>query len=262
MAKVKTGGSGGGSSASKRYKLSSRELALMEEQKKREQEQKSKLKALKEQQKKVLAQQLPPSDAKPVKSILKKTSDVSTFVRPTIPSGSASTKPSSSTVVPTTQPPVSIPTATPTSSLTAGKSSVKGKVTRQADDKEESETAGLPEGFFDDPVLDAKARGVAYVDKDEEEWEQFQKEIETEMNVAQTILVEDRTEATVDRQIEEIDEQMQAWQRVNRLEKLKDKVDAKLKPTDNDNQKSKQDDGGSSDDEEDVDEFVDWRKKC
>ena len=62
-------------------------------------------------------------------------------------------------------------------------------------------------------MLDAKARGVAYVDKDEEEWELFQREIETEMTVAQTILVEDRTEATVDRQIEEIDEQMEAWQR-------------------------------------------------
>ena len=61
--------------------------------------------------------------------------------------------------------------------------------------------------------MDAKARGVAYVDKEEEEWEAFQKEIEAEASVAQNILVEDRTEATVDRQIEEIDEQIEAWQR-------------------------------------------------
>jgi hypothetical protein len=34
-----------------------------------------------------------------------------------------------------------------------------------------------------------------------------------EMSVAQDILVEDRIEATNDRQIEEIDEQMRAWNR-------------------------------------------------
>lgn len=33
----------------------------------------------------------------------------------------------------------------------------------------------LPEGFFDDPILDAKVRKVEYVDKEEEEWNAFQK---------------------------------------------------------------------------------------
>jgi len=33
------------------------------------------------------------------------------------------------------------------------------------------------------------------------------------MIVAQDILVEDRNEATIDRQIEEIDDQMRAWHR-------------------------------------------------
>ena len=83
----------------------------------------------------------------------------------------------------------------------------------QSTDSSGASAAALPEGFFDDPVMDAKARGVAYVDKEEEEWEAFQKEIEAEASVAQNILVEDRTEATVDRQIEEIDEQIEAWQR-------------------------------------------------
>jgi hypothetical protein len=41
----------------------------------------------------------------------------------------------------------------------------------------------------------------------------FQKEMVDEMSAAQDILVEDRMEATIDRQIEEIDEQMRAWNR-------------------------------------------------
>merc|ERR1712226_462816 len=141
------------------------------------------------------------------------------------------------------------PSATPTSSLTTtllqqkSEESVGNKVPGNStllatpspnsvpgEDKSADSSAALPEGFFDDPVMDAKARGVAYVDKEEEEWEAFQKEIEAEASVAQNILVEDRTEATVDRQIEEIDEQIEAWQRVNRLEKMKDQVESKLKP--------------------------------
>merc|ERR1712226_474016 len=132
------------------------------------------------------------------------------------------------------------PSATPTSSLTTtllqqkSEESVGNKVPGNStlsatpspnpipgEDKSADSSAALPEGFFDDPVMDAKARGVAYVDKEEEEWEAC---------VAQNILVEDRTEATVDRQIEEIDEQIEAWQRVNRLEKMKDQVESKLKP--------------------------------
>ena len=101
------------------------------------------------------------------------------------------------------------PSATPATSLTAGVPTPS-----KPDEVDEDKSRGaLPEGFFDAPIMDAKARGVAYVDKEEEEWEAFQKEIEAEETVAQSILVEDRTEATADRQIEEIDEQIEAWQR-------------------------------------------------
>ena len=71
----------------------------------------------------------------------------------------------------------------------------------------DEEAGALPEGFFDDPKLDAKARNVQYVDHNEEEWEKFQKEISDEVATAQEILVEDRNEATTDRQLEDIDEQ-------------------------------------------------------
>ena len=52
------------------------------------------------------------------------------------------------------------------------------------------------------------------MDTAEEEWAKFQKEMVEEMSVAQDILVEDRIKATNDRQIEEIDEQMRAWSRL------------------------------------------------
>lgn len=51
------------------------------------------------------------------------------------------------------------------------------------------------------------------MDAAEEEWDRFRKEIVDEINTAQDILVEDRNEATIDRQIEEIDDQMRAWHR-------------------------------------------------
>ena len=52
-------------------------------------------------------------------------------------------------------------------------------------------TDSLPEGFFDDPKLDAKARKVEYKDPITEEWEKFQKSIQKEDDV--------RTNTAVDR---------------------------------------------------------------
>ena len=43
---------------------------------------------------------------------------------------------------------------------------------------------GLPEGFFDDPKKDAKARHVEYKDPMTEEWERFQKSIQKEDDVS------------------------------------------------------------------------------
>ena len=43
------------------------------------------------------------------------------------------------------------------------------------------------------------------MDHNEEEWEKFQKEISDEVATAQEILVEDRNEATTDRQLEDIE---------------------------------------------------------
>jgi len=251
---------GGSSAGSKRYKVSGRELALIEEQKRIKAAEKERKAAKASAAAAALAATLPPTDAKPVKSILKNKAAAAAPVPPQLSSTFKAPPPRVDAVAIPSPP----PSATPASSLTAAPT----KSTKTADlDGVQPEAgdgkASLPEGFFDDPVMDAKARGVQYVDKEEEEWEAFQKEIETEANVAQNILVEDRNEATVDRQIEEIDDQIQAWQRVNRLEKLKDEVESKLKPAKaQDKAEKAESDEESDDDLDDVQDFVDWRNKC
>lgn len=82
--------------------------------------------------------------------------------------------------------------------------------------KEENESQKdetLPEGFFDDPVKDAKARNSEYKNPVEEEWEKFQQEIKEASNFSNAIIAEDQEEAITERQIDEIDEQMQNWNR-------------------------------------------------
>lgn len=71
----------------------------------------------------------------------------------------------------------------------------------------------LPEGFFDDPVKDAKARNLEYRDPVEEEWDRFQKEIKAAADTSNAIIAEDQVEATTERQIDEIDEQIRNWSR-------------------------------------------------
>jgi len=123
----------------------------------------------------------------------------------------------------------------------------------------------LPEGFFDDPVMDAKVRGVEYKDADEAEWAAFQKEIAVEVAASADLTGKDQMEETVDRQLEEIDDQMRAWSRVRDIEIKKDDVDTRLRD-------KKQVRGAAESivkteasddevDEEDLDEFLDWRRK-
>uniref|UniRef100_A0A1B6EC79 ZNF380 coiled-coil domain-containing protein n=1 Tax=Clastoptera arizonana TaxID=38151 RepID=A0A1B6EC79_9HEMI len=127
-------------------------------------------------------------------------------------------------------------------------------VQQEGDLVEQSEL--LPEGFFDDPVLDAKARNVEYRDPIQEEWERFQKEIKEESTVSTQIIQDDQEEATAERQIQEIDEQMRNWSRVLDLEVKKEKVQSVV--TKNTNEDMDQE---SSDEGDDFDEFLDWRSK-
>ncbi|XP_054714800.1 zinc finger protein 830-like [Uloborus diversus] len=114
----------------------------------------------------------------------------------------------------------------------------------------------LPEGFFDDPVLDAKARHVEYKDPMEEEWEKFQKTIAEETNVSKTIMEEDLEESTLERDIMNIDEQILQWERVKNLQSLADEVKSKA-PSKNDDE----DNSDNTDDELAEDDLLDWRSK-
>jgi len=114
----------------------------------------------------------------------------------------------------------------------------------------------IPEGFFDDPKQDAKARHIDYKDPIEEEWERFQKAIRDADNESAAIIAEDQEEATNERQIDEIDEQLKNWSRVLNLERKKTEVITTVNkdPTNADN-------ADVSDDEADFDEYLDWRSK-
>jgi zinc finger protein 830 len=88
------------------------------------------------------------------------------------------------------------------------------KATPATDKQEETPSdETLPEGFFDDPHLDAKARNIEYKDPNEEEWERFVKEIKNVTDVSTNIINEEQETATVERQIDEIDEQIRNWSR-------------------------------------------------
>ncbi|KAG0711767.1 Zinc finger protein 830 [Chionoecetes opilio] len=66
----------------------------------------------------------------------------------------------------------------------------------------------LPEGFFDDPKADAKARNVEYKDKDAEEWMSFMKEVSAAEQESRTIIEGDKEEAALTTQIEQANEQI------------------------------------------------------
>jgi len=233
--------------SNKKLKLSSKELALIEEEKRQ--------KSIRDQEKIRLKQEkmariVPNQGLQPKKSILKSTS-VSTYkytsqyqAKLTDSSGQSQAKTKS----------VQIESEGTQPATTSSKVPIIPKVTEEIVPDEEA--GALPEGFFDDPKLDAKARNVQYVDHNEEEWEKFQKEISDEVATAQEILVEDRNEATTDRQLEDIDEQIQAWKRVSQLEEKKEAI-AKTKTV---KDKSTAEDSDSESDVE-LDDLTDWRKK-
>lgn len=92
---------------------------------------------------------------------------------------------------------------------TGGNASATDQLQQQQSLKDET----LPEGFFDDPIKDAKARNLEYKDPVEEEWEKFQQEIKAASDFSNAIIAEDQEEAITERQIDEIDEQIRNWNR-------------------------------------------------
>lgn len=102
-------------------------------------------------------------------------------------------------------------TSIKTNLISIKRNSESDKVDEAAAEQATDET--LPEGFFDDPIKDAKARHLEYKDPVEEEWEKFQQEIKAASDFSNAIIAEDQEEAITERQIDEIDEQMRNWNR-------------------------------------------------
>ncbi|XP_039269104.2 uncharacterized protein LOC120344087 [Styela clava] len=116
----------------------------------------------------------------------------------------------------------------------------------------------LPEGFFDDPEVDAKIRGVETpADAMDREWEDFQKEIKRETDQSEHIVEEEQEVGNVDRQIEEIDEQIMHFSRVEKLNIVKEGIKKKAKEKNSDSESENDEETGS----DELDELLDWREK-
>lgn len=156
----------------------------------------------------------------------------------------------------------SLPDHPESSSEACGRTSPMDVVTEQ-DNGSKSE---LPEGFFDDPVADAKARKVEYRDPIEEEWERFQREMQSEVTASDQILDEDQQENTLHRQLDDTEEQIRNLSRVVDADRKKRQLyQADASSFSRSQQISAADSPGEDDcdDGEDVDleDLLDWRSK-
>ncbi|KAK3597132.1 hypothetical protein CHS0354_038051 [Potamilus streckersoni] len=122
--------------------------------------------------------------------------------------------------------------------------------------KKSTMAESLPEGFFDDPVMDAKVRKVEYINKQEEEWELFQRAMKEEAHVSEQIVEEEDEQVNINRNIDEIDDQMQRWREVDDLHNKREEIIQKAPANE---QKESEDDAELN--EADLEEFLDWRSK-
>lgn len=116
-------------------------------------------------------------------------------------------------------------------------------------------TEKLPEGFFDDPIADAKARKVEYVNKDEAEWNAFMQEVSAAESTSRQIIAEDTEEAAKRNQMLQAEEQMLLYQRVLKFDQAKP---PKLEVKEEDAEQPMEED---SDSDEDSLSIINWRNK-
>ncbi|CAB3239370.1 unnamed protein product [Arctia plantaginis] len=103
----------------------------------------------------------------------------------------------------------------------------------------------------------SQVRNIEYKDPVEEEWEKFQKEIKEEATASAEIIAGEQEEATAERQIEEIDEQIRIWSKVLDFELKKEET----KKSKQDTEQMSEDEEGESENDDDIHEFLDWRAK-
>ncbi|XP_010291488.1 PREDICTED: zinc finger protein 830, partial [Phaethon lepturus] len=141
----------------------------------------------------------------------------------------------------------------------------KAEIQEKIVERKENTAEALPEGFFDDPEVDAKVRKVdAPKDQMDKEWDEFQKAMRQVNTISEAIVAEEDEEGRLDRQIGEIDEQIECYRRVellrNRQDLMKEKLKEamRLKAT-----QEKEDEAIGSEDEEELQDLLsqDWRVK-
>ena len=142
------------------------------------------------------------------------------------------------------------------------KSTDESIVTNAKEDTELDSKSKLPQGFFDDPKKDAEARNVEYKDPKEKEWEMFQKMIQEETKVAETIQEEDDEESEMNKDLIELYKMKSCLSRVENLKKLissgkQKKIELVKKKQDFGND----DICSSGDDDDDINIIFDWRSK-
>ncbi|KAF7706656.1 zinc finger protein 830 [Silurus meridionalis] len=156
-----------------------------------------------------------------------------------------------------------IPSATPVSH--SGSVS-KAEVEKPAAEKKDNAVETIPEGFFDDPVRDAKVRNVdTPKDHMDKEWEEFQKEMRQVSSASEAIVAEEDEEGRLERQIDEIDEQIECLRRVEVLRTKQEAIKDKVKNMTLEDER-RLSGSGSDVEEEDEEELMnvlgrDWRAK-
>jgi zinc finger protein 830 len=82
----------------------------------------------------------------------------------------------------------------------------------------------LPEGFFDDKELDAKVRGQSRAENLEAEYEEFKKIIQSEQVKSDIIIEKDDEQRDVDRDLQEVDELIDRWSKIEDLHKQREAI--------------------------------------
>lgn len=141
----------------------------------------------------------------------------------------------------------------------------KAEIQEKVVERRENTAEALPEGFFDDPEIDARVRKVdAPKDQMDKEWDEFQKAMRQVNTISEAIVAEEDEEGRLDRQIGEIDEQIECYRRVENLRNRQDEIKNKLKEvlTIKELQK-KEEENVDSDDEGELQDLLsqDWRVK-
>uniref|UniRef100_G3TV04 Zinc finger protein 830 n=1 Tax=Loxodonta africana TaxID=9785 RepID=G3TV04_LOXAF len=141
----------------------------------------------------------------------------------------------------------------------------KAEIHEKVVERRENTAEALPEGFFDDPEVDARVRKVdAPKDQMDKEWDEFQKAMRQVNTISEAIVAEEDEEGRLDRQIGEIDEQIECYRRVEKLRNRQDEIKHKLKAvlTIKELQK-KEEENVDSDDEGELQDLLsqDWRVK-